>query len=175
MNGLIIFSTFLYLNLNLNKDFFFWGTVSSQSYFCWLYSDSPSLAIKNIINLISILTIRWCLCVESCLCCWKRVFAMTSVFCWQNSVSLCPASFCTPRPNFPVTPGISWFPTFAFSPLKWKGHLLWVLVLELLVGLHRTIQLQLLQHYWFGHTPDYVYIFYRCLNKIYLKYVTLPV
>ena len=29
------------------------------------------------------------------MCCWKRVFAMTSVFSWQNSVSLCPASFCT--------------------------------------------------------------------------------
>ena len=26
-----------------------------------------------------------------------------------------------------------------------------VLVLEGLVGLHRTIQLQLLQHYWLGH------------------------
>ena len=24
---------------------------------------------------------------------------MTSVFSWKNSVSLCPASFCTPRPN----------------------------------------------------------------------------
>ena len=24
---------------------------------------------------------------------------MTSAFFWQNSVSLCPASFCTPRPN----------------------------------------------------------------------------
>ena len=41
------------------------------------------------------------------LCCWQRVFAMTSVFSWQNSVSLCPASFCTPRPNLPVIPGIS--------------------------------------------------------------------
>ena len=30
---------------------------------------------------------------------------MTSAFSWQNSVSLCPASFCTPRPNLPVTPG----------------------------------------------------------------------
>ena len=30
---------------------------------------------------------------------WKMVFAMTSVFSWQNSISLCPASFCTPRPN----------------------------------------------------------------------------
>ena len=38
---------------------------------------------------------------------WKRVFAMTRTFSWQNSVSLCPASFCTPRPNLPVAPGIS--------------------------------------------------------------------
>ena len=38
-------------------------------------------------------------------CCWKRVFPMTSVFSWQNSISLCLASFCTPRPNLPVTPG----------------------------------------------------------------------
>jgi len=30
---------------------------------------------------------------------------MTSLFSWQNSISLCPASFCTPRPNLPVTPG----------------------------------------------------------------------
>ena len=27
------------------------------------------------------------------LCCWKMVFAMTSAFSWQNSVSLFPASF----------------------------------------------------------------------------------
>ena len=33
------------------------------------------------------------------LCCWKRMFAMTSVFSLQNSVSLCPASLCTPRLN----------------------------------------------------------------------------
>ena len=38
------------------------------------------------------------------LCCWKRVFAMTTAFSWQNSVSLCPASFCTARPNLPFTP-----------------------------------------------------------------------
>ena len=33
---------------------------------------------------------------------------MTSAFSWQNSISLCPASFHTPRPNLPVTPGVSW-------------------------------------------------------------------
>ena len=32
---------------------------------------------------------------------------MTSAFSWQNSVSLCPASFCTPKPHLPVIPGIS--------------------------------------------------------------------
>ena len=29
------------------------------------------------------------------------IFASMSVFSWQNSISLCPASFCTPRPNLP--------------------------------------------------------------------------
>ena len=48
-------------------------------------------------------------------CCWKRMFAMTSVFSWQHSINLCPASFCTPRSNLPVTPGVSWLPTFAFQ------------------------------------------------------------
>ena len=27
---------------------------------------------------------------------------MTSAFSWQNSISLCPTSFSTPRPNLPV-------------------------------------------------------------------------
>ena len=44
-----------------------WTTVGSQSCFCWLYRASPSLAVKNIINLISVLTIWWCPCVESSL------------------------------------------------------------------------------------------------------------
>ena len=35
------------------------------------------------------------------------IYAMTSVFSWQNSISLCPASFCITRPNLPVTPGVS--------------------------------------------------------------------
>ena len=47
---------------------------------------------------------------------------MTSVFSWQNSISLCPASFCTPRLNLPVTPCISRLPTFAFqSPIMKSG------------------------------------------------------
>ena len=41
------------------------------------------------------------------------------------------------------------------SPLSWKGHLFQVLVLEGIVGLHRTIQLQLLQPYFSGHRLNY--------------------
>ena len=34
------------------------------------------------------------------------------------SISLCPASFHIPRPNLPVTPGVSWLHTFVFqSPI----------------------------------------------------------
>ena len=50
-----------------NKKFMIWATVSSWSCFCWLYRASPSLAAKNIISLISILTIWLCLCVQSSL------------------------------------------------------------------------------------------------------------
>ena len=49
------------------KKFVIWVTVSSLSYFCWLYRASPHLAAKNIINLISVLIIWWCPCVESSL------------------------------------------------------------------------------------------------------------
>ena len=77
---------------------------------------------------------------------------MTSVFSWQNSVSLSPASFCAPRPNLPVTPGVSRLPIFAFqSPIMKRTSFWGVLVLKGLVGLHRTVQLQLLQHYWSGY------------------------
>ena len=40
----------------VNKEFMIWATVSSQSCFCWLYRASPSSAVKNIINLISVMT-----------------------------------------------------------------------------------------------------------------------
>ena len=52
---------------------------------------------------------------------------MTSVFSWQYSISLCPASFCIPRPNLPVTAGVSRLPTFAFqSPIMKRTSFLGV-------------------------------------------------
>ena len=135
-----------------------WATVSSQSCFCWLYRASPSLAAKNIINLISVSTIWWCPCVESSLMLLKKVFFMTIAFFWQNSISLCPALFRTPRANLPVTPGVSWPPTFAFqSPIMKRTSFLGVSY-KRSCGLHRTVQLQLLQCTSRGIDLGYCYI-----------------
>ena len=143
-----------------------WATVSFQSCICWLYRASLSSAAKNtinIINLILVLTIWSYLLFH-----WESVFAMTSVFSWQNSISLCPASCCTPKPNLPVTPGVSWLPTFAFQSYNEKDIFFGcfgVLVLESLVGLHRTIQLQLLQHYLSGHKFGFLWYWMVCLEN----------
>ena len=142
-----------------------WATVSSRSCFCCLYRASASLAAKNIINLISVLTIWWCPCVESSLVLLEEVFAMTSEFSWQNSISLFPASFRIPRPNLPVTPGVSWLPTFAFqSPIMKRTSFLGVSS-KGLIGLHRTIQLQLLQHYRLGHRLGLLWYWMVCLRN----------
>ena len=99
-----------------------WATVSSWSCFCWLYRFSPSLAVKNIISLISVLTIWWCPSVESSL------VLLEEGVCYDQCVLLAElysASFCTPRPNLPVTSGVSWLPTFAFqSPIMKKTSFL---------------------------------------------------
>ena len=75
--------------------------------------------------------------------------------CYDQCISLCPASFCISRPNLPVTPGISLLSTFAFQSPILKGNLFGVLVLEGLVGLHRTVQLQLLSITGWGTDLDY--------------------
>ena len=101
------------------------------------------------------------MCRVFSLCFWKRVFAMTSAFTWQDSISLCPASFCTPRANLPV----SWLLTFAFqSPIMKRTSLLGV-SLKGLVGLHRTFQLQLLQRYWLGHRLGLLWYWMVCLGN----------
>ena len=51
------------------------------------------------------------------------------------------------------------------SPVEWNGHLLGVIVLEDLVGHHRTVQLQLLQHYWLGHRLGLLWYWMVCLGN----------
>ena len=143
-----------------------WATVSPRQVLFLLTVKSFSIfGCKNIINVISVLIIWWCPRVESFLELWKRVFAMTNVFSWQNSVSFCPASFCTPRPNLPVSPGISWLPTFALlSPMMKRKSFLGVSSRSL-VGLHRTVQLQLLWHQWLGHRFGLLWCWMVCLGN----------
>ena len=57
-----------------NKEFMIWAIVSSQFFFCWLYRASPSLAAKNIIKLISVLTFDFCTFL------WCRVSRMLLLF-----------------------------------------------------------------------------------------------
>ena len=51
------------------------------------------------------------------------------------------------------------------SPLWWKQHFLGVLILECPVGLHRTIQLQFLQHYWSRHRLGLLGYWIVCLGN----------
>ena len=99
----------------------------------------------------------------------KRGFVVISIFSWQNSVSLWPASFGTPRSNLPITPGIFWCPTFAFWSLMMKRTILClfvclflVWVLEGLVRLYWNIQ-----HQWLGTDLDYCVV----LNGLPRKWV----
>ena len=142
------FPYFLQFNSELvNKEFMIWATINSWSCLCWLYRASPSKGYNQYDFSVGHLVMSMC---SLLLCCWEWVFAMTSAFSWQNSISLCPASVCTPWSNLPVIPGVSALPTFAFqSPIMKRTSFLGVL--KGLVGLRRTIQLQPLQCYWFGH------------------------
>ena len=101
-----------------------WATVRSWSYFCWLYRASPSLTAKNIINLIWVLTIWWCPCVEFSLvlleegvCYWFLLvhcssvcsvsYGITTLFHW---VLVC-TRFCLSPPRVESQ----------FSPVLWKS------------------------------------------------------
>ena len=129
-----------------------WATVCSRSCFCCLYRASPSLAAKNIISLISVLAIWWCPCVESSL------VLLEEGVCYDQCVLLAelllPFALLHSVLQGQICLLFQVFLDFLLlhsSPLCWKGHLFWVLVLESLIGLHRTFQL--LQHYWSGHRP----------------------
>ena len=75
-----------------NNKFMIGDRISSQSCFCQLYRASWSSAAKNIINLISVLTIWWCPCVES-----FSVLLEEGV-CYDQCVLL--AKLCKPLPCF---------------------------------------------------------------------------
>ena len=84
----------------------------------------------------------------------------------KTLISLCPASFCTPRPNLPVTPGVSRLPTFSFlSPIMKSTYFLGVSSKRSCTGLCRTVQLQLLRYYWSGHRLGLPWYWMVCLGN----------
>ena len=140
-------------------------SVSSRSYFCWLYRVSPSLTAKYIISLIWVLTIWWCPCVESslvssemgvrhdwCVLLTKLLASALLYFVFRGQTCLL----------FPVSPD---FLLLHSSPLWWKGHLFSVSVLEGLTDLHRTGQLQLLQYQWLGHRLEFLWCWMVCIGN----------
>ena len=126
-----------------------WATVSSRSCFC---NCIDLLHLWLQISLISVLTIWWCLCLE-----FSLVLLEEGV-CYDQCVLL--AKLYQPLPCFSLYSKSIFacysrcFLTSFFCipvPYNEKNIFFCVLVLKSLVGLHRTIQLQLLQHYWSGH------------------------
>ena len=126
-----------------NKEFMIWATVSSWTCFCLLHGASLSLATKNIINLISVLTIWWCPCVESSL------VLLEEGVCYDQCVLL--AKLCYPLPCFILysKTKLACYSRYLLTsyfhipvPCDEKSiFLLLLLALEGLVVLHRTIQL----------------------------------
>ena len=140
-----------------------WATVLFRSCFCWLYRASPSLAAKNIISLILVLTIWWCPCVESCVVgrgclLWPVCSLGKTLLAFALLHSVFQGQIC-------LLLRVSWFPTFALQSPIMKRTSFWVLVLEGLVGLHRTVQLWLLQHYWSGHRLGLLWYWMVCLGN----------
>ena len=66
-----------------------WATVGSWSCFWWLLQSLSIFGCKEYNQCdfgVDHLVMSMC---RVLLCCWKRVFAMTSALSWQNSISLC--------------------------------------------------------------------------------------
>ena len=123
LNGLVVCPTFFNLCLTFPIRSSWSEPQSTPGLVFADYIELLHLQLQNIINLILGMTIWWCPCVGSSLVFLEEA-GMTSIFSWQNSVSLCPASFFTSRPKLPVTPSISWLPTFAFqSPMMKRTSL----------------------------------------------------
>ena len=133
-----------------------WATVSSWSCFCWLYRASPSLAAKNIINLIFIFMIWWSLCVVSSLMLLEEgVSNDQGILLAKPLLAFVVLHFVIQSQTCLLLQVSLEFLLLHSNPLWWKGNIFGVLVLECLVDLHRTIRLHLLQHYWLDIDLDY--------------------
>ena len=139
----MVFSTFFNFSLNL--------AISSSSE----PQSAPGLVFADCMELlISVLTIWCCPCVESSL------VLLEEGVCYDQCVLL--AKLCWPLPCFSLYSEAKFvcysrylLTSYFCIPVSYDEKEIFffflVLVLESLVGLHRTVRLQLLQHYWSGH------------------------
>ena len=148
-----------------NKELMIWATVSFRSCFCWLYRVYPSSSAKNIINLILVLTTWWYPCVESSPVWWKRVFAMTSVFCGNTLLEFVLLHFLLQGQTcLLLSISVNFLLLHSYHSW-WKWYLFFlVLVQEDLTSLHKTSQLQLLQHQCLGHGLGLLWFWMVCLE-----------
>ena len=139
-----------------------WTTVSSRSYFCWLYRASPSLATKNVIRFrywpFGDVHVATCL-----LCCWKA--CLLGPVCSLGRILLAFALL-----HFVLqdqTCLLLWvFLDFLLlhSPVM-NRTFFFMWVLGSLVGLHKTDKLQLLQRRWLGHRLGFLWCQIVCLGN----------
>ena len=141
-----------------------WATVSSRSCFCWLYTASPSLATKNVINLISVLIIWWCPCVKSShvllkkgVCFYQCI--LLAEFSWSL---LCFILYSQGQTCLLLQVSLD-FLLLNSCPLCWIGFFFFFGILGF-IGLHRTDQIQLLQHWWLGHRLGLLWFWMVCLG-----------
>ena len=121
---------------------------------------------KNIINLMSVLTIWWCTSVESSLA------LLEEGVCYDQHILLAKLCYFFTLLHFVLQDQICLllkisliFLLLLSSPQWRKAHLFLVLVLEGLVGLHGTIQHQLLQHCWSGDRLGLPWYWMVCLGN----------
>ena len=157
----MVFPYFLQFKFEFgNKEFMIWATVNSQSCVCWLYRASSSLAAKNIINLISVLTIWWCPCVESSL------LLLEEDVCYDQCILLAkPCFILYSKAQFAHYS--RYFLTSYFCipvPIMKRTSFLGVCSRRS-CSLHRTIQRQLLQDNWSGHKLGLLSYWMVCLGN----------
>ena len=139
-----------------------WATVSSWSCFHWLYSfgckefNQSDFSVDHLVMFMC--GVFSCVVGRGCIL-WPAHSLGKTLLTFALLHSVLQGQICL---LLLVSLG---FLLLHSSPLRWKGLLFWVLVLEGLVGLHRTVQLQLLQHYWSGHRLGLLWYWMVCLGN----------
>ena len=105
----------------------------------------------------------WCPSVGSSLVLLQEGVCYDQCVLLAKLMSLCPASFCIQGQTCLLLQVSLDFLLLHCSPLWWQEHLFWVLVLEGLIDLHRSVQL--LQHYRLGHRLGLPWYWMVCLRN----------